>query len=80
VSASRPKNLELYRRRGRDWCVLLRLLAADTRGQDLIEYALLSAVVGLAALATMNALGITMGSAYANWNAAVNALWESPPP
>ena len=62
------------------WCVRLRSLARDTRGQDLIEYALLSAVVGLVGLATMNALGITMGSAYVSWTTAVNALWQTPPP
>ena len=57
-----------------------RRLAADSSGQDLLEYALLSALVGLVALAALNALGVTMGSVYSSWNSAVNALWESPSP
>ncbi len=61
---------------GQEKCAWLRLLVADTSGQDLIEYALLSAVVGLVAIATMNALGVTMGIVYSGWNTAVNALWE----
>ena len=57
-----------------------RSLLDDSGGQDLIEYALLSALVGLIALAAMNQLGINIGTAYAACNTAVNALWESPPP
>ena len=56
----------------------LAALLPDTRGQDLIEYALLSALVGVVVLAAMNALGVTLGDVYSGWNAAINGLWESP--
>jgi Flp pilus assembly pilin Flp len=55
-------------------------LAADERGQDLLEYALLSALVGIVAILTLNALGVTMGDVYSAWNTAVNNLWEMPSP
>jgi pilus assembly protein Flp/PilA len=58
----------------------LKRFVADQGGQDLIEYALLSAVIGLVALATMNALGITIGTVYSGLNTAVNGLWEAPAP
>ena len=58
----------------------LRALARDDLGQDLVEYALLSALVGVVALAAANALGVTMGSVYSGWNTAINALWEAPAP
>ncbi len=56
----------------------LSALLRDTRGQDLIEYALLSALVGVVALAALHALGVALGDVYSAWNTAVNALWESP--
>jgi Flp pilus assembly pilin Flp len=59
---------------------LLRALAGDDRGQDLVEYALLSALVGLVAVIAMNALGVTMGDVYSGWTAGINGLWESPAP
>lgn len=70
------------RRRRTAGCVRrpLSALIRDVAGQDLLEYALLSAFIGLAGLATMKALGITMGDVYAGWIAAVNALWETPTP
>jgi Flp pilus assembly pilin Flp len=54
----------------------LRRLFQDTRGQDLLEYALLSALFGVVALLTMNALGVSIGNAYKSANTAVNELWE----
>lgn len=65
---------------GRCVSAWLKRFVADQGGQDLIEYALLSAVVGLVALATMNALGITIGTVYSSLNTAVNGLWEAPAP
>jgi Flp pilus assembly pilin Flp len=57
-----------------------RHLLRDDRGQDLLEYALLSAFIGLAGLAALNALSATIGDWYATSNAGVNDLAESPPP
>jgi len=57
-----------------------RRLAAADDGQDLIEYALLTAFIGLAALSTMNTLGQTIAAAYAAWDSGVQALWDPPAP
>ena len=58
----------------------LRRLASDDAGQDLLEYALLTAFVGLAGLAALNAMGTSIGTWYGNSNTTVNGLWVSPDP
>jgi hypothetical protein len=58
----------------------LRQLAGDTRGQDLVEYALLTAGVGLAAAATWTAVQQAFASAYAGYDTKVQNLWEPPNP
>lgn len=40
----------------------------DSRGQDLIEYALLSAAIGLAGWAGLNYLTSAMNSTYSSWD------------
>ena len=45
--------------------VLLRLFD-DTDGQDLIEYALLAALIGLAAVAAMTNLGGAINTKFSN--------------
>ena len=42
--------------------------ARDKRGQDLIEYALLSAFIGCAGAAVFLILTGSMGTAYSSWN------------
>ena len=41
-------------------------LVRDESGQDLIEYALVAALVGLAAVATIKGLGTKIGAAFTN--------------
>ena len=41
-------------------------LLADESGQDLIEYALVAALVGLGAVATIKSLGTKIGGAFTN--------------
>ena len=53
---------------------------ADDGGQDLIEYALLTAIIGLAGLLVLSTLPTTMGTAYSNWNAAGQNAWQPCPP
>jgi Flp pilus assembly pilin Flp len=53
---------------------------ADERGQDLIEYALLSAFIGVAGAAVWSAIRMSIFTAYGNWNTGANNLWESPAP
>lgn len=52
----------------------------DDGGQDLIEYALLTAIIGVAGLLVLSALPATMGTAYNSWNAAGQSAWQPCPP
>lgn len=54
--------------------LLSRLLADDT-GQDLLEYALLTAAIGLASIAVFDQIRTAIGVAYASWETGVNNLW-----
>ena len=57
-----------------------RRLARDESAQDLIEYALLSAFVGLAGLVALNGISSAIGIYYGTSNTSVNGLWNSPTP
>jgi Flp pilus assembly pilin Flp len=52
----------------------------DDRGQDLIEYALLTAAVGVAAAATWPLIVETIGTTYTALDAGTQGLWDPPPP
>ncbi len=58
---------------------LLRLLE-DEGGQDMVEYALLSAAIGLAAVGVFPLLLQAMGITYQSWITGTNNLWETPAP
>jgi Flp pilus assembly pilin Flp len=49
---------------------------ADDRGQDLIEYALLTAIIGISGVLILSALSTTMGTAYEGWNTAGQNAWQ----
>jgi Flp pilus assembly pilin Flp len=57
-----------------------RRFSADTTGQDLIEYALLTAFVGVAGAAAFGLLASTLGLAYGSWDAGSQGLWVPPNP
>ena len=57
----------------------IRLLA-DEDGQDLIEYALLTTVIGLAAIGVFDILRTSIRDVYGTWNASANNNWVPPPP
>jgi len=59
--------------------LLVRLLF-DDQAQDLIEYALLSAGLGVAGIATWPAIQTTIGATYSTLDNATQNLWEPPPP
>ena len=59
--------------------LLLTRLVAEEDGQDLIEYALLTAAIGLCALAAFNLWNAAIGSTYNSWNASTNKLWDPEP-
>jgi len=49
-----------------DPSVLLRRMLTDQSGEDLVETALLGAIVGLASIAVWKLLASTVGSVYSN--------------
>lgn len=62
--------------RARDGVV--RLFTDDT-GQDLVEYALLTGLVVLAALIAIPT-ATALGNIYEAWNDGIHDLWQAPPP
>jgi len=59
---------------------ILTRLMLDDQAQDLIEYALLSAGLGIAGLAAWPALQTALGDAYVRLDNNTQGLWEPPPP
>jgi Flp pilus assembly pilin Flp len=55
-------------------------LIADDEGQDLIEYALLTTVIGLACIAVFDVIRQSIATAYGTFNASANANWQPPDP
>jgi Flp pilus assembly pilin Flp len=59
---------------------LLRRLAIETDGQDVIEYALLTTFIGMVGFAAWNAIRTGLGVAYGSYVDAVWDLWEPDDP
>jgi Flp pilus assembly pilin Flp len=59
---------------------LLRHLAVEADGQDLIEYALLTAFIGFAGAAAWIVMQTGLGNAYSGFNDAVWDLWAPDDP
>jgi Flp pilus assembly pilin Flp len=55
-------------------------LISDDSGQDLIEYALLTAIIGISGVLILSTLSTTMGAAYTRWNTAGQNAWQPCPP
>ena len=60
--------------------MLLRRLIRDDRGQDVIEYALLTATIGLVGSAAWALMADNIETVYTGWDTGVNDLWEPPDP
>jgi Flp pilus assembly pilin Flp len=58
----------------------LLLLFRDDEGQDLVEYALLTAFIGLCALGAFAGLRTALGLSYSGTTTGVQGLWDPPPP
>jgi len=58
----------------------IRRLVADDRGQDLIEYALLAGIIGLAGYLVLPQIGPKMGTAFNQWGGQVYNAWEPAAP
>ena len=54
---------------------LLKALAIETEGQDLIEYALLTTFIGLIGVVAWGAMRVNLGLAFNGFNTAVWNLW-----
>jgi len=62
---------------------LLGQLFIEDRGQDLVEYALLAAFIGVAGYAVIMTLPGLIGNAYASWLDPTNGVpgkWDPPEP
>jgi len=55
--------------------VVARFLSEEG-GQDLIEYALLTAVIGISGLLILSTISTKMGTTYSGWNTAGQNAWE----
>ncbi len=55
-------------------------LVDDERGQDVIEYALLTAAVGVVSAAAWPLIASAIGTAYSALESNTHNLWEPPPP
>jgi Flp pilus assembly pilin Flp len=56
---------------------------ADDRGQDVVEYALLAAFIGVAGYLALGAISGSVAAVYASWmdpTAGVPSLWDPPDP
>lgn len=59
---------------------ILSRLVRDRQAQDLVEYALLVALVGLVGIAAWNAFEARLGQAYQNYDTRTQNLWRPPDP
>jgi Flp pilus assembly pilin Flp len=55
-------------------------LLKDDDGQDLLEYALLAAIVAIASVAAVNVLRETLQETYVRWDTDMQALADMPNP
>ena len=56
-----------------------RLIFED-RGQDLVEYALITAFIGVVGILLWENIRTGIGGAYANWDSGTQNLWEPQDP
>jgi len=54
---------------------LLARLAREDDGQDLIEYALLSAAIAIVSVLVFPSIVTKMGNGFSSWGSAVQGLW-----
>lgn len=55
-------------------------LCVEDGGQDLIEYALLSGIVGIVGLLVFPQIAAKMSDAYQDWMFEIENAWEPSPP
>jgi Flp pilus assembly pilin Flp len=52
----------------------------EEEGQDLLEYALLTGIIGVSSIVLITTVVPTMAAAYQAWNTAQENAWEPNPP
>jgi Flp pilus assembly pilin Flp len=58
----------------------VRHFVVDDSAQDLVEYALLGAFIGVVSVLVWQNIASLIGVRYAEYNTQVNTLWASPEP
>ena len=59
---------------------LVRRFAREDGGQELVEYALLVALVALVSAAALSGLQTALHDAYVSWDTGNQSLWQMPAP
>ena len=59
---------------------LFARLVREEQGQDLIEYALLTALIGFACIAAFDLIRSAIYNVYLSWNNSANSNWRPPDP
>ncbi len=59
---------------------LMRRLAIESDGEDVVEYALLTTFIGFSGAVAWNAIQTGLGNAYTSWVSAIWNLWEPADP
>jgi Flp pilus assembly pilin Flp len=59
---------------------LFRRLLTDDRGQDLVEYGLLAAIIGIAGSLVLPQIAPKMAGAFNQWGTQVYNAWQPPNP
>ena len=59
---------------------VMHRLWIDDRGQDLVEYILLGATVGLAGVIAASVFPGVINAVYTSWDTATQSLWYPPDP
>ena len=59
---------------------LLTRFLCEERGQDVIEYALLSALIGVVGVIAWENISVGVKNAYLGWDTGVQGLWSPPDP
>jgi Flp pilus assembly pilin Flp len=66
--------------RVRSFLPLAVRLWREDEGQDLLEYALLTGIVGVSGIVLYTSVAPAMATAYESWTGAQEDLWEPNPP
>jgi Flp pilus assembly pilin Flp len=66
--------------RVRSFLPLAVRLWREDEGQDLLEYALLTGIVGVSGIVLYTSVAPAMGAVYESWNGAQEDIWEPNPP